>query len=95
VEQQWPQEIHDGFPMDKVGDSSWVEISGAALRLRVEFTEEGWAYSAYDLKSKTYLLLPQAANTEEQGQFLAERWAIGAGLLDVRARLNWTRNMRD
>lgn len=81
--------------MDKVGDCSWVEIPSAGVRLRVEFTPEGWAFSVYDLRSKTYLLLPQRANTEDQGQFLAERWAIGAGLLDLRVRLNWNRNQRE
>jgi hypothetical protein len=76
------------------------------VRLRVEFTPEGWTYSVYDLRSKTYLLMPQRANTtqlpgvagripKEQGQFLAERWAIGAGLLDARTSLKWKQNSRE
>ena len=51
--------------------------------------------SAYDLDSKTYLILPQPAATEEQAQHLAERWAIGAGLLPLHVALNWERNARD
>jgi hypothetical protein len=81
--------------MDKVGNSSWVEIPTAKLRLRAELTPEGWAYSVYDLDSKTYLLLPQPAATEEQAQHLAERWTIGGGLLPVRVALRWDRNARD
>jgi hypothetical protein len=81
--------------MEKVGDCSWAEISSAGVRIRVEFTPEGWAFSVYDLQSRTYLLLPQPANTEEQGQLLAEHWAIGAGLLDVRSPLKWSRNSRE
>ena len=80
--------------MDKLGDCSWAEIPNAKLRLRAEFTPEGWTYSAYDLDSKTYLILPQPAATEEQAQHLAERWAIGAGLLQLHAALNWERNAR-
>jgi hypothetical protein len=71
--------------MEIVGDCSWAELSSAAVRLRVEFTPEGWAFSVYDVRSRTYLLLPQPANTEEQGQLLAEHRAIGAALLGVRS----------
>jgi hypothetical protein len=70
--------------MENVGDCSWTEISSAGVRLRVEYAPEGWTFSVYDLRSKTYLLMPQLASTEEQAQLLAERWAIGAGLMDVR-----------
>jgi hypothetical protein len=73
--------------MGNVGDCSWVEIPSAGVRLRVEFTPEGWTYSAYDVGSKTYLLMRQRANSEDQAQFPAERWAIGAGLLDSRMPL--------
>jgi hypothetical protein len=81
--------------MEKVGDCSWAEIPSAGVRLRAEFTPEGWAYSVYDFQSKTYLLMPQGAKTEEQGQLLAEQWVIGAGLLDSRMPLKWSRSHRD
>jgi hypothetical protein len=67
--------------MEKLGNCSWAEILNAGLHLRLEFTPDGWTYSVYDLASKTCLLLPQPAATEEQAQHLAERWAIGAGLM--------------
>jgi hypothetical protein len=81
--------------IDNVGDSSWAKLPAAGVRLRVEFTPEGWTYSVYYLRSKTYLLMPQRVNTEEQGQFLAERWAIGAGLLDATMPLKWKQNSRE
>lgn len=81
--------------MEKIGDCSWAEIPSAGVRLRVEFTTEGWTFSVYDLRSKTYLLMPQAASTEDQAQLLAERWAIGAGLMDVLLRLKWHQNSRE
>jgi hypothetical protein len=81
--------------MERVGDCSWAEIPSAGVRLRVEFTPECWTYSVYDLKAKTYLLLPQPANTEEQAQHLVERLVIGAGLLPVHTPLRWDRNVRE
>ena len=81
--------------MESLGDCSWAEIPSAKLRLRAEFTLEGWLYSAYDLRSKTYLLLPQPASTEDAAQHSAERWAIGAGLVSPCHLFRWERNTRN
>jgi hypothetical protein len=81
--------------MEKVGDSSLAEIPSAGAGLLVEFTPEGWAFSVHDVRSRTYLLLPRPANSEEQGQHLAEQWAISAGLLEIRSSPKWSRNSGD
>ncbi len=77
--------------VEKVGDGSCADIPGTHLRVFAELEPTGWAFSAYDLSRKAWVVRGQNADNERDARNAAEQWALDAGLLMPGSSLDWQR----
>jgi hypothetical protein len=76
---------------EKVGDGSWADVPGTHLRLFAELEPAGWAFSAFDLGRKVWVMRGQRADNEADARDVAEQWATRAGLLMPGSSIPWRR----
>lgn len=76
---------------DKVGDGSWADVPSSSIRLFAELEPTGWAFSAYDLELKLWIVRGQSATDERHAREIAESWVYRAGLMKADKAPEWKR----